>query len=294
MTVASVLLARNGSLSVVANIILSQMTLFAPAILYVVFTKEKFRELIPFRLPKISSIFLLVVISFLFMPLLTVMNAISLLFVENESQAIMELLQGTPYWLVFLFVGVLGPLSEEFVFRGVIYHGYRKSGRIVMSIFLSALLFGIMHLNFNQMSYAIVMGILGVLMIEATDSFWASFIFHMCVNSSSVILSYGQIAGGQEAQSLEESLEMAGGGMSYHETLLVVIAVYMVIAAVTTTIGGVLLYLVAKNEGQLEKIKALIDLRKEKIQCKMITLPLVITIAICIAFMLWEMWLTKQ
>ena len=57
MTVASVLLARNGSLSVVANIILSQMTLFAPAILYVVFTKEKFRELIPFRLPKISSIF---------------------------------------------------------------------------------------------------------------------------------------------------------------------------------------------------------------------------------------------
>ena len=82
--------------------------------------------------------------------------------------------------------------------------------------------------------------------------------------------------------------------MSYHETLLVVIAVYMVIAAVTTTIGGVLLYLVAKNEGQLEKIKALIDLRKEKIQCKMITLPLVITIAICIAFMLWEMWLTKQ
>lgn len=293
MTVASVFFVRNGSLSVVANIILSQMTLFVPTILYVVFTKEKVGELIPFRLPKISTIFLLVVISFLFMPLLTLMNAISLLFVENESQAIMELLKGIPYWLVFLFVGVLGPLSEEFVFRGVIYHGYRKSGRIVMSIFLSALLFGIMHLNFNQMSYAIVMGVLGVLMIEATGSFWASFIFHMCVNSSSVILSYGQIVGGAQPQSLEEAIEMTGG-MGYRETLLMIIAIYMVIAAVTTTIGGCLLYLVAKNEGQVEKIKALFDLRKEKNNHKMITLPFVITVVLCIAFMLLEIWLLKK
>ena len=292
MTVASVFLAKNGSLSVVANIVLSQMSLFVPAILYVIFTKEKMRELIPFRFPKISSIFLLIVVSFLFMPLLTVMNAISLLFVENESQAIMEVLCGIPYWLVFLFVGVLGPLSEEFVFRGVIYHGYRKSGRIAMSAFLSALLFGIMHLNFNQMSYAIVMGILGVLMIEASGSFWASFLFHMCVNSSSVIMSYGQITGKEQAVDLEESIELAGG-MSYHETLLSVIVVYMVIAAVTTTIGVLFLYLVAQNEGQIEKIQALLTLRKEKKRCKMITLPLVITIVLCIAFMLMEIWFLK-
>lgn len=130
-------------------------------------------------------------------------------------------------------------------------------------------------------------------MIEATGSFWASFIFHMCVNSSSVILSYGQIVGGAQPQSLEEAIEMTGG-MGYRETLLMIIAIYMVIAAVTTTIGGCLLYLVAKNEGQVEKIKALFDLRKEKNNHKMITLPFVITVVLCIAFMLLEIWLLKK
>lgn len=293
MSVAFVFLGQNISLSMVANLLLSQMTLFVPAILFVVFSREKVGEYIPFRIPKFSSILLLVVISFLFMPLLTVMNAISLLFVENESQEIIGLLQGTPFLVVLLLVGILGPLSEEFVFRGVIYHGYRKSGRIAMSIFLSAFLFGLMHLNFNQMSYAVVMGILGVLMVEATGSFWASFIFHMCVNSSSVVMSYSQTDAWEQSQNLEETMEMAGG-MSYRETILVVIAIYMVIAAVTTTIGGCLLYQVAKNEGQTEKIQALIDLRKEKKHEKMITLPLVITVILCIAFMLFEVWLTKQ
>lgn len=263
MTVASVFLLQIGSFPVVANIILSQMTLFVPAILFLVITKQKIRELIPLRIPKISSVFLLIVISFLFMPLLTVMNAISLLVVENESVAILEMLQEIPYWQIFLFVGILGPLSEEFVFRGVIYHGYRKGGRIAMSMFLSALLFGLMHLNFNQMSYAIVMGILGALMIEATGSFWASFIFHMCINSSSVLMSYSQLRDGLNSQNYEEAVEMAEG-MSYHQSLLIIIGVYMVVAVITTAIGGYLLYKVAQNEGQMEKIQALFDLRKEK------------------------------
>ena len=292
LIVASAFFVRIGALPVVPNILLSQMTLFVPAIFFVIFSKEKFRELIPLRLPKISSLILLVVISFLFMPLLTVMNAISLLFVENESQAIMGLLQGTPYWLVFLFVGILGPLSEEFVFRGVIYHGYRKSGRIIMSGFLSAFLFGVMHLNFNQMSYAIVMGLLGVMMIEATGSFWASFIFHMCVNSSSVIMSYGILTGGAQVQSFDEAATQ--NGMSSQEQLLVMIAIYMVIAAITTTIGMCLLYKVAEIEKQIEKIQALMDLQKEKNHCKMITLPFVISVGLCIAFMLLEIWLSKK
>ena len=293
MTVASVFLLQIGSFPVVANIILSQMTLFVPAILFLVITKQKLRELIPLRIPKISSIFLLIVISFLFMPLLTVMNAISLLVVENESVAILEMLQEIPYWQIFLFVGILGPLSEEFVFRGVIYHGYRKGGRIAMSMFLSALLFGLMHLNFNQMSYAIVMGILGALMIEATGSFWASCIFHMCINSSSVLMSYSQLRDGLNSQDYEEAVEMAEG-MSYHQGLLIIIGVYMVVAAVTTTIGGCLLYKVAQNEGQIEKVQALFDLRKEKKHCKMITLPLVCSVIFCMGIMLFEIWLSKK
>ena len=58
------------------------------------------------------------------------------------------------------FVGILAPVCEEVVFRGAIFGGMKKEGNIFKAVMVSGLLFGLLHMNINQASYAFVIGIL--------------------------------------------------------------------------------------------------------------------------------------
>ena len=162
------------SLGVIPALLLSQLMIFGPAVLFLLFTRTKPSDLIQMAKPKWSLSLLVVLITFLIMPLITAVNALSMLFVENEVTNMQALFLEAPGWLLLLVVGFVGPFSEEAVFRGVIYHGYRRSGRLVAAMILSSVLFGLMHLNFNQMSYAIVVGVIGVLLIEGTGSIFTA------------------------------------------------------------------------------------------------------------------------
>ena len=78
---------------------------------------------------------------------------------------------------------------EEILFRGVLYSRLRKANPI-KGILLSALLFGIAHMNFQQFSYAFFLGIIFGCLLEATDSIFATITAHMIFNGSSILLTY--------------------------------------------------------------------------------------------------------
>ena len=80
-------------------------------------------------------------------------------------------------------------LVEEILFRGVLYSRLRKANPI-KGILLSALLFGIAHMNFQQFSYAFFLGIVFGCLLEATDSIFATITAHMIFNGSSILLTY--------------------------------------------------------------------------------------------------------
>ncbi|MDO5301581.1 MAG: type II CAAX endopeptidase family protein [Tissierellia bacterium] len=65
-----------------------------------------------------------------------------------------------PYLFQFLSIVFLGPIFEELLFRGVIFHSLRKYRGPIFATFLSGVLFGLWHLQGVQMSYTIPMGIL--------------------------------------------------------------------------------------------------------------------------------------
>ena len=56
-------------------------------------------------------------------------------------------------------MALFGPFCEEFCFRGVVYRGYLKSGNVTGAVLLSSLLFGLMHMNFNQAPYAFALAL---------------------------------------------------------------------------------------------------------------------------------------
>ncbi len=286
------------SIGVLASLFLSQAIIFVPAILSLVFTRTKPTDLIAIKRPKWSISLLVILITYLCMPLITTINAFSMLFVENEVTNLQALLQGIPVGLVLLMIALIGPVSEEFVFRGVIYHGYRSSGRIIPAMILSAFLFGVMHLNFNQMSYAIVVGVIGVLLIEGTGNLFYSILFHVCINFSNGLLLVWQdpetaaMDAGQSEQMIESAMNMP-----YKEALCVVVSVYAVIACVTTAIAGCIYYFILKREGRVEHVRLLFSKEGKsgvsEENRKMITWPLIVSVSFCLAYMVVEIALLK-
>ena len=86
-------------------------------------------------------------------------------------------------------------LVEEFACRGVVLGMLRKYGE-TFALVASSIVFGVMHGNFDQMPFAIMVGlILGYSYIK-TGSIWVSVAVHCANNAISVIFSYlGDILG---------------------------------------------------------------------------------------------------
>ncbi len=60
---------------------------------------------------------------------------------------------------MFLYVGLIGPVVEELVFRGFVMRALEKHGKM-LAIVVSALLFGLMHANIPQSIFAVVVGLI--------------------------------------------------------------------------------------------------------------------------------------
>ncbi|MBQ7065568.1 MAG: CPBP family intramembrane metalloprotease [Lachnospiraceae bacterium] len=273
------------SMNMIQALLVSQGIVLAPVLLSLLVTRTKLKGFVPCKKIKLTSILLIIAVTYLTLPLISVTNLISMLFVENEANNIMAGFEGISPLIAVLIVGILGPANEEFVFRGVLYHGYRSSGRIIGATVLSAVLFGMMHLNFNQMVYAIVVGIIGVLLIECTGSILSSIIFHATINTTSVITAYAGGTIGQTSTELQSTTETMMD-LSYKEMLCVAIFIYMIIAVVTTAIAGCLMYVIARNEKRTGHMQALGQICKVKNNKKLFSIPLWIAMTICMAYMI--------
>lgn len=168
----------------------SELLLALPAIVYLLVKKVNIRERLRINRIKPSNIFWLILFNICFAPVLRLLNAISMLFATNVASAsIFNASMGTNF-LVGVFVFAIVPaVLEESVYRGIFYNEYAKIS-LRGGIILSALLFALMHGNFNQFTYAFVMGLIFCLMVEATDSTVSTMILHFCTNFSSVVLMY--------------------------------------------------------------------------------------------------------
>lgn len=60
---------------------------------------------------------------------------------------------------MFLYASIIGPISEELIFRGFVLRGFEKYGKN-LAIIVSAVMFGAFHGNFIQGIFAFVVGII--------------------------------------------------------------------------------------------------------------------------------------
>ena len=269
------------SLGIVANLLASQLILLLPASIYILLNKKELDGIsdLGFRKIKISTIFLSVLYTLLCMPLVTVVNAISMLFVDNTVVAISSEILALPFPVALLIIAVVGPCSEEFVFRGIMYHSYKKDGNALGAVLLSALVFGFMHMNLNQAGYAIVIGIALAILMIATGSILAPMIMHFMINAQSVCMMY------ITEYLMPGSLAAESAAMTKQD-LLMTIGIYSIIAAVTTVLAVCLLIFIADREGHKEELRSL--LAKDENAKRRITPSLVVALIIAFIYMIIE------
>lgn len=91
---------------------------------------------------------------------------------------------GVVFGIGLLLYGLVSPLAEEILFRGVIYNRMRRNFGPFVGIVASGIFFGIFHGNLVQGVYGTVMGILIAYMYERSGKFFTPFLFHAVANLS--------------------------------------------------------------------------------------------------------------
>lgn len=265
-----------GELPVILNNFFSEMTVLLPALAVVLFHGDKLSVLIPLKKIRVSSALLTIVYVVCLYPLVTLVNAISMLFVPNRVLEVAGDIVDMPFVLIFLSIGLFGPFVEEIIFRGILLQSYQRTGRIVGSIILSSVLFGMTHMNLNQFAYGAVMGIMLALLYEATGSVLTSFIAHAIFNSVEVVIMYATSETVAQAQDLM-------GGTDFKGIIFMAIGVYSVLALIFTVIALCIVYKISDIEGRAAFFKNITKTRGQGY--KLITVPLVIAMVISIVYM---------
>ena len=95
-----------------------------------------------------------------------------------------------PIWQGLLLFGVVSPLAEEVVFRGVIYNRLKKYFPVWVAILTSAVLFGGYHGNLVQGIYGFLLGTVIAWLYEVAGKFRIPVIFHAFANISVFLMTY--------------------------------------------------------------------------------------------------------
>lgn len=259
--------------------LLAEIVMILPILIFILASKEKPLEFLGFHRIKIGSIFMIVLFTLLSMPLITLLNVFSQIWVDNEVAMMIDTMNvgQMPFWLLFLSLAIIAPLFEEVICRGGYYCSYKRSGSAFKAMILSAIIFAVIHMNFNQAAYAFGIGILAALLVEATGSLWSSVIYHGLINGSQAVIMYANLRA--DSEIYKESAALIKGNF-----LIYAIGIYLVFTAVTLPLAWAVLVWLSQHEERYGVLSRIWRERKEK-KDKMITVPYIMALILCVCVM---------
>ena len=106
----------------------------------------------------------------------------------STSNLLESVVESIPTWLYVVLVGVIAPLGEEFIFRGLLLRKLRPYGDRC-AIWVSGVAFGLFHMNFYQFFYAAALGMVFAGVTLKTGKLRYAIGLHAIVNLSSALMS---------------------------------------------------------------------------------------------------------
>ncbi len=152
--------------------------------------KERAAGIIPNKKAPMSKYILVAGISIPFSLGLNNILTLSNLAAYSEAyQETAEALYAPSLPVQIVCVGVIIPIMEEYIFRGVIYKRMRRYVTAKRAIVSSAIFFGIYHGNTVQMIYGALCGLLLAYLYEKFGSIKAPILAHMLMNIVACLLT---------------------------------------------------------------------------------------------------------
>ena len=106
----------------------------------------------------------------------------------NKYNELMSNFDSSKGLLTFAYVLVIGPVSEEIIFRGAIFDRMHLAFPFWTANVIQAMFFGIYHMNLVQGIYAFLLGIVLGMVVYATGSILCSISVHILFNSTTYII----------------------------------------------------------------------------------------------------------
>lgn len=109
---------------------------------------------------------------------------------SQSYDKVYELQYGVQFAIGLFLYGIISPLAEEAIFRGLIYNRMKRCFGFGIALVFSAVLFGAYHGNLVQAVYGSILGILIAYFYELFKDFTAPVLFHGIANISVYALTY--------------------------------------------------------------------------------------------------------
>lgn len=116
----------------------------------------------------------------------------SLLQITVSSEAYSEIADrqfALPLWAGIILYGLISPVAEEIVFRGLVYNRLCRQFGLSFAIIGSSLLFGIYHGNVVQALYGFILGLMIAVLYERYASFVVPVLLHGAANICVYVIS---------------------------------------------------------------------------------------------------------
>ena len=130
-----------------------------------------------------------------------------------------------------VMIAVLPGFCEEVTHRGLLVNGFAPRIGVMRAVMMSAILFGLMHMNIIQCFYAAILGYFMALAMLATRSIWTPIIIHFTNNAMGTYLTYAGAYGWFGGDVLTRLFDFLGG-MATIFILAFFIILYFVIVAI--------------------------------------------------------------
>lgn len=168
----------------------AQYVLIGLPVYFFVSKREKwpFKDTFRFNKLKFRDILILIALTISIQPFLNFMLLISKILFGDAMGTLFDTVPSEPFFVLVLSMVVAPTICEELIMRGVVLNASRGL-TLGKAVLLNGVLFGFFHMNFNQFSYTIFMGMILAYVVLITNSIFAGMVIHF-LNNLWAIVSY--------------------------------------------------------------------------------------------------------
>jgi len=169
----------------------SQIFVFAvPCAIYLIVKRKHIRELLPLRRLGWRNVLMIIVMTLAMIPMISLVGTITqLVFPDIIGEFAENVLYQGGFLILMLIFAFVAPVFEEVAFRGIGFAGFRHIN-IRKAAIINGLVFGFLHMNMNQFSYAFLVGIILCYLMYYTKSIWAPILSHFVVNFFAAMMTF--------------------------------------------------------------------------------------------------------